>query len=343
MIANLLIDKIFNMKNGLLLINLGTPSSPHLKAVRKYLAEFLSDKRVIDLPLWLRYPLIYGTILPFRPKQTSKAYQAIWTENGSPLLKNSRNLELKLQERLSDDWQVCLGMRYGQPSLEEGLKQLIACKNLTILPLYPQYSSAATGSSLEAVLEIVAKQNTHPSLTIISDFYEEPEFINAQAAVIQPYLEGHEHLLLSYHGLPERHLKKSGCFTICATDCPPMSNTNQKCYRAQCYATTRALAKKLALQEGNYSMSFQSRLGKTPWIKPYTDEVLTNLITKGIKRVAIACPSFVADCLETLEEIGIRAQESWVKSGGEKLTLIPSVNHSDLWVEGLVSLINLKS
>jgi ferrochelatase len=328
------------MKKGLLLINLGTPASPHVKAVRRYLAEFLSDKRVIDLPALLRYSLVYGTILPFRPKQTAKAYQAIWTEKGSPLLENSRSLEKKLQARLGDLWQVSLGMRYGEPSLKDGLNQLKNCKDLTILPLYPQYSSAATGSSLEKVLSLIATQNTHPSLTLIRDFYQDPGFIAAQAALIQPQLAEHDYLLLSYHGLPERHLIKSGCPKICARECGPINERTQTCYRAQCYATTSALAKTLALSEGRYGMAFQSRLGKTPWIKPYTDEVLPELINKGIKRLAIACPSFVADCLETLEEIGIRAKELWHQLGGEQLTLIPCVNDTDLWIEGLITLIN---
>ncbi len=327
------------MKKGLLLINLGTPANPHRSAVRKYLAEFLSDKRVIDLPAWLRYPLIYGTILPFRSKQSAKAYQKIWTDKGSPLLIHCLNLERRLQEELGDNWQVCLGMRYGKPSLEESLNRLSECQHITILPLYPQYSSAATGSSIEKVLELIAKQKTHPSLTLIADFYKDPAFIAAQAAFIQPFLADHDHLLLSYHGLPERHLRKSGCIEVCVKECPPINRTNPKCYRAQCYATTRALAQSLALQEGQFSMSFQSRLGKMPWIKPYTDEILAELIKIGSRNLAIACPSFVADCLETLEEIGIRAQNSWLKLGGEKLTLIPCLNDSNKWVEGLVSLI----
>ncbi|MBA3537727.1 MAG: ferrochelatase [Tatlockia sp.] len=328
------------MKKGLLLINLGTPANPHKAAVRRYLAEFLSDKRVIDLPALLRYPLVYGTILPFRPKQTAEAYQAIWTKRGSPLLLHSRSLEKKLQARLGDHWQVSLGMRYGEPSLEDGLAQLKHCKDLTILPLYPQYSSAATGSSLERVLGLIATQNVHPSITLIRDFYQDSGFIAAQAALIQPQLAEHDYLLLSYHGLPERHLIKSGCPKICATDCASITETTQTCYRAQCYASSRAIANKLGLSEEQYGLSFQSRLGKTPWIKPYTDEVLPELINKGIKKLAVACPSFVADCLETLEEIGIRAKEQWHKLGGERLTLIPCVNDTDRWIDGIITLIN---
>lgn len=327
------------MKKGLLLINLGTPDAPHPSAVRRYLAEFLRDKRVIDLPALLRYPLIYGAILPFRPKQTTKAYQKIWTDEGSPLLIHSLNLQKKLQEHLGEQWLVSMGMRYGKPQLKESLDQLKHCEQLTILPLYPQYSSAATGSCLEKVLSFIAAKTTIPSLRIIRDFYQEPGFIAAQAALIKPALDKNDYLLLSYHGIPERHLINSGCPKICTTACVPVGEVNQACYRAQCYSTTRALAQELQLTDTQYGMSFQSRLGRTPWIKPYTDEILAELIRKGVRRLAIACPSFVADCLETLEEIGIRAKAQWLALGGESLTLIPCVNASDIWVEALCRII----
>lgn len=323
------------MKKGLLLINLGTPNSPTESSVKQFLAEFLVDKRVIDLPAYIRYPLVYGTILPFRPKQTAKAYQAIWTDEGSPLLVHSRHLAEKLKILLGDHWQVALGMRYGNPSLEDALADLKHCSELVVLPLYPQYSSAATGSSIEKVLTLLKTNDTLPSLTILRDFYQENAFIQAQAALIEPELASHDYLLFSYHGIPERHLKKTGCQQICTNKCPAINDQNQACYRAQCYATSFQLAKTLDLHEDNYGIAFQSRLGKTPWIKPYTDEILPQLIQKGIKRLAIACPSFVADCLETLEEIGIRAKEQWLNLGGEQLTLISCVNDNELWVQGL--------
>lgn len=323
------------MKNGLLLINLGTPEKPDPSSVRHYLAEFLSDKRVISLAAPLRYLLVYAAILPFRPKQTAHAYQAIWTTEGSPLLVHGRNLQQKLQQELGQQWQVELAMRYGKPAIAKALMKLKDCSHLTILPLYPQYSSAATGSSIEEVLQLIAQQEAPPSLKLIRDFYAEPAFIKAQAALIRPYLAEHDFLLLSYHGLPEYHLKKTGCQEICQQACPPVSLTNQACYKAQCQATTLALAKELDLVDEKYCSAFQSRLGKTPWIKPYTDEILQSLARKGIKRLAIACPSFVADCLETLEEIGIRAKEQWLALGGEQLTLLPCVNDSELWIKGL--------
>lgn len=326
------------MKKGLLLIHIGTPDSPHPAAVRQYLVEFLLDKRVLDLPTLVRYFLVYALILPLRVKRIARAYQSIWTQEGSPLLLHSRHLEMKLQARLGEQWLVRLGMRYGQPTLQDSLNQLSHCKELTLLPLYPQYSSAATGSALERVLKLIAEQNNSPALTVIRDFYEEPSFIDAQAALIQPQLAQHDYLLLSYHGLPERHLRNSGCLKPCAEPCDPRNKRTQACYRAQCYATSRAIAKKLALSEKHHATSFQSRLGKAPWLKPYTDELLVQLIKKGIKRLAIACPSFSADCLETLEEIGIRAKMQWHELGGKQLTLIPCVNDSDLWIEGLARL-----
>ncbi len=327
------------MKKGILLINLGTPDSPNKSAVRKYLLQFLTDKRVIDLPAFIRYPLVYATIIPFRPQQTAQAYQAIWADEGSPLLIHSRNLRDKLQTRLGNNWQVALGMRYGKPTIAKALEQLSDCGQLVIVPLYPQYSSAATGSAIDKVMQLVNRTNPQASLTIISDFYQHPGFIDAQAALIQPYLAQHDYLLFSYHGVPERHLTRVGCRKICTPICAPMDKANSICYKAQCTTTTRELVKKLDLSAQKYGISFQSRLGKTPWIKPYTDELLPDLIKKGIKRLAISCPSFVTDCLETLEEIGIRAKEQWLRLGGEQLTLIPCVNDSDFWVSGLMRII----
>ncbi len=230
-------------------------------------------------------------------------------------------------------------MRYGNPSLTSALEEVRHCTRLTILPLYPQYSSAATGSSIEKVLHLLAPQPVLPTLTIIRDFHDYPGFINAQAMLIQPHVADHDYVLFSYHGVPERHLLNTGCNKICAQSCPPIDENNQACYKAQCYATTRSIVKALNLSEEKYGIAFQSRLGKTPWIKPYIDEILPELAMKGIKRLAVSCPSFVADCLETLEEIGIRAQQQWQQLGGKKLTLIPCVNESELWITALVNLI----
>ncbi|MFC3909218.1 ferrochelatase [Legionella dresdenensis] len=328
------------MKKGLLLINLGTPDNYSISAVRKYLAEFLADRRVIDLPAIVRYILLYGFILPFRPRQSAHAYQTIWQEQGSPLLIHSQKLKQELQQRLGDNYIVSIGMRYGNPSLADALGELADCETITILPLYPQYSSAATGSSIEKILTLIAQNPVQPSVQLIRDFYQHPGFIKALANSIKPYLANQDYLLLSYHGIPERHLHNAGCQSICAGSCPePLVNPD--CYRAQCYQTSRALAQVLGLSEQQYGVSFQSRLGKTPWIKPYTDLVFAQLAAQGVKRLAVACPSFVADCLETLEEIGIRGREQWLSAGGEELTLIPCLNESPDWVNALIQICGL--
>lgn len=327
------------MKNGLLLINLGTPRAASKSAVFSYLRELLSDKRIVDLPSLCRQLLIYGIILPLRVKQVAKAYQAIWTAEGSPLLVHSRQLKNKLQSRLGDTWKVTVGMRYGDPSLEQALTELEECEKLIILPLYPQYSSAASGSSIAKVLNLLAKKITLPSLIVLREFYQHPGFINAQAALLRPALADHDYFLFSYHGIPERHIHRGGCRQICHDSCLKLENPNLSCYKAQCHFTTQAIAKVLGLSPEKYGVAFQSRLGKIPWIKPYTDEFLTVLARKGIKRLAITCPSFVADCLETLEEIGMRAKKKWQQLGGEQLSLTPCVNDDELWVEGILNMI----
>ena len=329
------------MKHGLLLINLGTPDSHSITAVRRYLCEFLSDRRVIDLPLPLRYLLLYGVILPFRAPKSAHAYQAIWEKTGSPLLSHSQNLVNKLQTSLGEHYKVILGMRYGEPNLHKALLQLQDCKTITVLPLYPQYSSAATGSSIEKVLKLLAKQTILPSVKIIRDFHSNPSFIDAEAELIRPYIEENDYILFSYHGLPERHLLKGGCHKICKANCPPTKSIDNDCYRAQCLETTDLLAKSLHLNSQQYGSAFQSRLGKIPWIRPYTDEIFAHLITTGVKRIAVVCPSFVADCLETLEEIGIRAREHWVQMGGLQLTLIPCLNDTESWVKAIITIAEL--
>lgn len=333
------------MKNALLLINLGTPASPTLLSVVRYLHEFLSDPLVIDLPAPVRYALLYSVILPFRPRASLKAYQSIWTDKGSPLLSNSLALKEKLGARLGENWQVVLGMRYGNPSLLSAIEEISACKSLTILPLYPQYSSAATGSSIKQVLQILSQQkhfSPFPSINLIRDFFQAPDYIKAQAGLIKPFISTHDYILFSYHGVPIRHLIRSGCQQVCPNVCPNCANDLYHCYKAQCQQTTELIVKQLHLSAERYGMSFQSRLGKTPWITPFTDIKLKELAKQGIKRLAITCPSFVADCLETLEEIGIRAKQDWEKLGGETLTLIPALNDNEAWVEAIIEILRSK-
>lgn len=334
------------MKTGLLLINLGTPTAPSVDAVRAYLDEFLMDPYVIDLPYMLRYALVKGIILRTRPQASAQLYQSVWMEEGSPLLVLSLHFKTALQQLLAEDCVVELGMRYGTPSIDSALEKLMQqpLKELIVLPLFPQYSQAATLSAIEC-FKRAAQKYTLPPTRIIEDFYNHPAFIEAYAALISEHLdlEQHQHLLMSYHGLPVKHLEKTGCQHVgkqCfdAIGCPRISAQNQQCYRAQCFATTRLLAAQLQLKPNQYSVSFQSRLGKTPWIKPYTDLHLEDLYAQGIRKLAVACPSFVTDCLETLEEIALRAKEQWMELGGESFTAIPCLNSSELWLRAVAKI-----
>jgi protoporphyrin/coproporphyrin ferrochelatase len=329
------------MTTGLLILNLGTPDKPERRQVRKYLCEFLSDKRVINLPSILRYLLLYGAILPFRTPKSAKAYQAIWTDKGSPLLVYSVALKEKLQDRLGERAIVALGMRYGSPSVESALNELSECDQIIILPLYPQYASASTGSSIEKTLDLLGPKTIIPNIKLIRDFHTHPAYIQAQANLIQPFIPDSEFVLFSYHGLPENQLLVDSCKFLCKSGCSSESLLNSGCYRAQCQRTSEALAAALGLEPGQYANAFQSRLGRTKWIEPYTDAMLESLAAKGIKHLTIACPSFVADCLETLEEIGIGLNKRWSKLVGHDLKLVPCLNADDIWVDAILDITNL--
>ncbi|STY30672.1 ferrochelatase [Legionella wadsworthii] len=331
------------MKHGLLLINLGTPNTPDTSSVRSYLREFLTDKRVIDLPFLLRYLLVYFFIVPFRSKQSAHAYRSIWTNQGSPLLVHCERLVQEIQKRMAPDQLVALAMRYGKPSIETALSQLRHCESITILPLYPQYSSAANGSSISEVMRILRTWERVPSITILSDFFQHPAYIKAQAQVIKPYLQKQTHVLFSYHGIPERQNMKGSCQSLCVGACPPLTDKLQDCYRAQCHQSSYLLAEELELSSDGYSIAFQSRLGKTPWIKPYTDLVLADLIDKGVKELIVISPSFVADCLETLEELGIRLKQQWLSLGGQEFTLVPCMNAHPLWVKAVMTITQMEA
>jgi protoporphyrin/coproporphyrin ferrochelatase len=340
-----------NMTTGVLLINLGTPTQPDVPSVRRYLHEFLSDPRVIDIPWLLRALLVDGFILPFRPKQSANAYRAIWTPQGSPLRIISEQCQQQVQQQLGTDFHVTLGMRYGTPSIKTAIQQLNHhhCEHIIILPLFPHYSSAATGSAIEKALSLIQTQQNIPSLSIIHNFYQHPQFINTYAQLIQRHTQNMQpdFYLFSYHGIPERQIIKSETNEKITCDrlkpCPAINTNNHFCYRAQCYASTTLIAKTLNLPEECYQTSFQSRLGRTPWIKPYTDETLPQLYQRGIRHLAIVCPSFVSDCLETLEEIGIRAKQQWQQLGGTQLTLIPSLNAEPAWITTLCNIIKERS
>ena len=330
-------------KKGILLVNLGTPDNADGKSVYRYLKQFLNDPRVIDLPTVVRWVLTNLIIVPFRYKKSAEAYRQIWTEAGSPLLTNSQKLKTALATHLGAEYQVELAMRYGNPTISSALASMNACNQIMVIPLFPQYSSAATGSALEAVLVEMAKQWNLPELHCKNDFYDHPGFIDANVAMIQSSIadKNIEHFILSYHGLPERHLTKSDCQAACdhIAACPAIDIKNEFCYRAQCYETSARIAEKLQWRPDQYTVSFQSRLGRTPWIKPYTDQVLPELYQKGIKNIAIASPSFVADCLETLEEINIRLRADWQALGGDTFLFVPCINDHPLWVQGLADMV----
>ncbi len=339
---------------GVLLINLGTPDGepvqgPSVDQVKAYLKQFLMDRFVIDIPYLFRWLLVNGVILRSRPEQSAEAYRKIWTENGSPLLHYHLKLVDGVREQLAselsmDSSKIQPAMRYGNPSIPTALKKLAdqGVSEVLLVPLYPQYSLAATASSLEEC-RLWAKKNA-PSMKFeeYPAFYDAEPFIEAFAQVANESLKDYDfdHLLFSFHGLPERHVRKTdrsgGSHCLEKTDCcAEITDANRDCYRAQCFATARALAKKLGLTQDQYTVCFQSRLGRTPWIKPYTDVMYQELAARGVQKVAVMCPAFVADCLETLEEIQIRGREQYVELGGKDLKLVPSLNDSPVWIEGL--------
>lgn len=331
-------------KQAVLLINLGTPDNCDNQSVYFYLKEFLLDPRVIDLPFLSRWLLVNAVILPFRYKKTAKAYAKIWHEQqGSPLLMNSNALSIALSAKLGSNYQVELGMRYGEPSIATAYDKLKSADKIIVVPLFPQFTSAATGSAIEKFLQTIHKQWNVPEIVIKNDFYQHQGFINAYAILIKQYLAQNkiEKLIFSYHGLPERHINKSECRASCdrLASCPHIYLDNRYCYRAQCHATTQLIVQHLGLPSNQYCVSFQSRLGRTPWIKPYTDLLLPQLIQQGIKNIAMVCPSFVADCLETLEEVNIRTRAQWIALGGENFTFIPCLNDSPAWVDALANII----
>ncbi len=335
------------MATGILVTNLGTPAAPTTAAVRRYLREFLSDPRVIDIPAAGRAALVNLAIVPFRSRASARAYAKVWTNQGSPLLVNSRALVEGLRAELPGH-PIQLGMRYGEPSLRGALATLRAagCDELVIFPLYPQYASSSTGSTLELVYRAAAELWNVPALGVVPPFHSDAGFLDAWAEVARPLLTEFEpeHVLLSFHGLPERQIEKSdesgGARCLVRADCcDELVAANRSCYRAHCFATARGLRDRLGLLPERSTVTFQSRLGRTPWIRPYTDVVIEELAARGVKSVAVLCPAFVSDCLETLEEIGLRAQESFRAAGGEQLRLVPSLNAHPAWVRAAAALV----
>lgn len=331
-------------RRGILLVNLGSPDSTSVKDVRRYLRQFLMDGRVIDAPYPLRKMIVELFILPFRPASSAHAYQQIWWDEGSPLIVLSRRLESYLKKHLSAP--VALGMRYGNPSIESAIRQLLqtgrGIEEVHLLPLYPHYAMATVETVVVEVQRVLKKLAAPLRLTVRPPFYADPGYINALVESARPYLEApYDHLLFSYHGIPERHCRKAdptGRHCLTEPDCCQVpSPAHATCYRHQVYRTTGEFVRKAGVASDKYSLSFQSRLGVDSWLKPFTAEELKRLGEKGIKKLIVMCPAFVSDCLETLEEIGLRGKETFLAAGGEEFRLIPCLNDHPLWMELLAS------
>jgi len=340
--------KIHDVNTGILLINLGTPESPSKKDVRIYLQELLSSNRLIDINPLGRWILLNFFILPFRPRKSAQAYKKIWMDEGSPLLVFSQKLKDDLNKQfLRRNVIVELGMQCGKPSLKTAIESLRnnGCDKIVVLPLYPQYASSSYGSAIEDVYKALWHEWNMPYLQIIPPFFSDPNFVEAWAKIGFSYIEKEpDHVLFSFHGLPIRHLQKSDYTKEwCKNNnscCKELVTENRFCYSAQCHHTAKLIAKALKLKQGEWSVSFQSRLGRDEWIKPYTESTLEQFAKNGLKRITVFCPSFVADCLETIEEIGMSAAKTFKDNGGEELQLVPSLNNNPAWVSALTSIIN---
>ncbi|WP_304235874.1 ferrochelatase [Jiulongibacter sediminis] len=335
-----------HFKTGVLLVNLGTPDSPETPDVRKYLREFLMDGRVIDYPFIPRWMLVNLIIAPFRSPKSAKVYKELWTEQGSPLKIYGEKNERQLQEALGNEYVVKLAMRYQSPSIESKLDELKkeGVSRITVIPFFPQYASATTGSVYEEVNRVINTWQTIPEIRMVNNFYAHPLFIKGFVDNGRKYLEKEkfDHVIFSYHGVPARQIKKgdhTGNYCKLGSCCNQISKVNQFCYRAQCFETTRLLVKELGLEEGTYTTCFQSRLGREEWIQPYTEQTIKDLAGKGIKKVLAFSPAFVADCLETTIEVGDEYKELFEENGGLHWQLVESLNDSESWINLLKDLV----
>lgn len=311
-----------NKKVGLLLTNLGTPDAPETGPVRRYLAEFLSDPRVVEAPRWFWLPLLYGVILLIRPRLSAKAYSKVWTDNGSPLLDIGRRQAAALQKALGDDVHVALGMRYGNPSIASALKSLTdaGVSRVLLLPLYPQYSASTTATTVDKLADVLRHYRVQPSVRSCMGYHDEPSYIAALAESVRRFWRDHERgekLMMSFHGIPQRYADKGDP------------------YPDQCRHTAELLAEQLGLPSDRWALTFQSRFGREPWLQPYTDKTLEAWGEAGVKTVDVICPGFSADCLETLEEIAMENRENFEEAGGERLNYIPALNDSPEHVAAL--------
>jgi ferrochelatase len=335
-------------KTGVLVVNLGTPDSPATGDVRRYLIQFLTDPRVIDIPWLPRQLLVRGIIGPFRAPKSAKTYREIWMPEGSPLMVYGERLVAALRAAWREDVPVELAMRYQNPSIAAGLEALRRqdVERVVVFPLFPQYASATTGSVHDEVMRVLRGQANIPDLRLIDDYPDDPAFIGAFAEAGRAHdPSAWDHVLFSYHGLPERQIRKADDRDVCrfGACCEALGPDNRRCYRAQCFATTRALAGELGLAEGGYTTCFQSRLGSDPWIQPYTSDVLKDLAGRGVKRLLVFCPAFTADCIETIDEIAVEYAEEFHEAGGEELRLVESLNDRAVWVEAITTMLEQRT
>lgn len=332
------------MKRGIVLMNLGSPDSTDVKDVRRYLNEFLMDERVIDMPFITRFFLVRGIISPFRAPKSAEAYKTIWTKEGSPLIELTRQLRSALQQQVDEP--VAIAMRYGNPSMKTAFDELLEkeseLEEVVAVPLYPHYAMSSYETAVEHAKEVHKKVGYTFQLNFIKPYYNNTDYIEALAESIKPYLQQeYDHILFSYHGVPERHIHKgdvTGNHCLKANNCCEVdSPAHAQCYRHQCLVTTKLVAEKLGIGADKYSFSFQSRLGRDEWLKPYTVKRFEELPDEGKKKILVACPAFVSDCLETLEEIAEQGKETFLHAGGESFTMIPCLNVHPLWVKALAS------
>ena len=326
-----------NNQKGILLVNLGSPRSTSVPDVKEYLDEFLMDERVIDYRWFFRALLVKGIILNTRPAKSAEAYKTVWTDEGSPLIVITQKLQKKLQKLV--DVPVEIGMRYAQPSIEAGIQKLVnqGVTEIVLFPLYPQYAMSTTETVIEKAEEVRKKSFPQVRINYIQPFYNRDIYIDCLAESIKEKLpENFDALQFSYHGVPERHIYKTDPTNTCNLNdcCSRESNpSHQFCYRHQCFDVTNSVIKKLGLPKEKVMVTFQSRLGKDKWMEPYTDETLETVGKKGVKNLAIVCPAFVADCLETLEEISVEGKHQFEHGGGENFHYIPCLNDEDRWVD----------
>jgi len=328
-------------------MNLGSPDSTSVKDLRKYLSEFLMDERVIDYPYLLRLLLVRGIIVPFRAPKSAEAYKSVWTKEGSPLLVLTRQLQEQLQQYVQEP--VEIAMRYGNPTpaaaYDKLMKQVPGLEEVIAIPLYPHYAMSSYETAVEYAREVWKKKNYPFKLTFIKPYFDEASYIEALANSIAPYLQQeYDHILFSYHGVPERHIRKgdiTGTHCLKVNQCCEVASpAHKQCYRHQCFTTTKLVTEKLNITKEKFSFSFQSRLGREEWLKPYTASRLEEMPKEGIKKLLVVCPAFVSDCLETLEEIAEEGKETFLHAGGEAFTMIPCLNIHPDWVQTLVKYTN---